>query len=179
MSDKGHLRGQLQTIKNNNALVQLAGALATEPDAPERFEKSVASLGEHPEIKTFAYITYVFDRDDLLKHAISQFRNSVLRNCLKETFELVKAYGKCTNQDEMLRTAEWYPFLRIVRNCLSHDFMLRFRKHDLKQLPVTWAGLTIDGSMNNQPLPMNGFLSRPKVIELLDDVIEYVESNVS
>jgi hypothetical protein len=31
--------------------------------------------------------------------------------------------------------------------------------------------------MNNEPLPMRGFLSRPKAIALIDDVIQYVEQH--
>jgi hypothetical protein len=53
--------------------------------------------------------------------------------------------------------------------------LLCFTEYDLKQLPVSWSGLTIERSMNNKPLPMRGFLSRPKAVELMDDVIKYVE----
>lgn len=158
--DKALLRGKLQTIKNNFALVQAGIGLMAAPDTLERLDKVFAQVKHHPEANSVQYIRYVFETDDLLKHATNELRNSVLRNCLKETFELVKLYGDQTNQAIVVKAAPWYQFLRIVRNCLSHDLQMRFRESDLKRLPVTWAGLTLDRSMHNGPLQMRDFLSR-------------------
>jgi hypothetical protein len=176
--DKHHLREQLQTIKNNYALVQLSIGLIAQPDALQTFERTLDVVQHDPEVETFSYIRYVFKNDDLLKHATGQFRQSVMRNCLKEVFELVKSYGEEHGQADTIRNAPWYRFLRIVRNCLSHDMLLHFNEYDLKQLPVSWNGLTIDASMQDQPLPVRDFLSRQKVVELMDDVIAYVEGHV-
>jgi hypothetical protein len=173
------LRGQLQTIKNNFALVQLGVALMAQPDALERFDESLHALRDHPETSSLEYIKYVFETDDLLRHATKEFRNSVLRNCLKETYELVKAYGDATSQAATIKAAPWYQFLRIVRNCLSHDMQIHFTAHDLKQLPVAWSGLMLERSMHNGPLQARDFLSRPKALELMDEVIAYVEKNVA
>jgi len=176
--DKALLRGQLQTVKNNFALAQTGIALMAQPDALERFDATFAQIKGHPEANTFGYIRYVFETDELLRHATKEFRNSVLRNCLKEIFELVKLYGNETNQAAIIKSAPWYQFLRIVRNCLSHDLQIRFRDSDLKYLPVTWSRLTLDQSMHNGPLQMRDFLSRLKVLELMDAVIEHVEQHV-
>jgi len=176
---RADLRGQLQTIKNNFALAQMGIALMALPDAEARFVQAIEPLRDHPEAGTFDYITYVFRSDDLLKHATKEFRNSVLRNCLKETYELVKSYGGITGQSAIIKAAPWYPFLRIVRNCLSHDLQLRFTQHDLKLLPVTWSGLTIEHSMHNGPLQSRDFLSRQKALELINEVIVYVEQSVA
>lgn len=178
MSDKVTLRGQLQTIRNNYALAQFGIALMVDGGSVDRFKSILAVLGDHPELKTFSYITYVFENDKLLKHATQEFRNSVLRNCLKEMFELVKAYADETNQSDVVTRADWYQFLRIVRNSLSHDMVLRFRPGDLKRLPVSWSGLTIDQSMSNQPLQKANFLTRVLSIALMDSVIAYVEQHV-
>lgn len=176
---KALLRGRLQTIKNNYALVQAGIALLVEPDALPRFERTFGLLKDHPETITFAYIGYVFKTHELLKHATQELRNSVLRNCLKETFELVKSYGTASSQAELIRSAPWYHFLRLVRNSASHDLHLRFRQFDFKYLPITWSGLTIDSSMDNIPLQRPDFLSRAKIIELLDDVIDFVEDELA
>ena len=95
---------------------------------------------------------------------------------MKELFEQVKLFGSETNQMHIIKAASWYQFLRIVRNSLSHDMKLQFRPYDLKQLPISWSGLTIDASMHNVELQMRGFLSREKVQELVDAVIGYLES---
>ena len=176
--DKTYLRGQLQTIKNNFALVQLSIALMAQPNALEDFEHTLEVVKDHPEAESFAYIRYIFRNDELLKHATNQFRQSVLRNCLKEAFELMRLYGEEHGQAQVIRAEPWYRFLRIIRNCLSHDMRLHFNKYDLKQLPVSWNGLTFHASMQDQPLPMRDFLTRQKAVELLDDVIRYVEQHV-
>ena len=176
--DKPLLRGKLQTQKNNYALVQAGVALMTSEDALERILDTFKVVADHPEFSSFSYITYVFERDELLKHATKELRNAVLRNMLKETFELVKLYGDTTGQQTLVTAAPWYQFLRIVRNCLSHDFQLRFRPADLKVLPVTWSGLTLERSMHIGPLQMRDFLSRPKVMELMDEIIDFVEQKL-
>ena len=76
----------------------------------------------------------------------------------------------------VVEAAPWYQFLRIIRNCLSHDMKLHFRSYDLKQLPVSWSGLIIDASMQNLQLPMRGFLGREKALELVNAVIDYLET---
>lgn len=172
------LRGQLQTIKNNYALVQAGIMFLVQPDARERFDEYFSVVSHHPEAKEFGYIRYVYENDDLLALATNELRMSVLRNCLKETFEAVKIHGLTTNQIKVARTAPWYQFLRMARNSLSHDFFVRYKEHDLKLLPVTWSGLTFTAAMNDTMLPMGGFLTRTKVLELIDDVIAYVETHV-
>ena len=177
--DKVLLRGKLQTQKNNFALVQAGVALMTAEEALERIHDTFEVVKDHPEFSSFSYITYVFERDELLMLATKELRNAILRNMLKETFELMKLYGDVTSQQALVRAAPWYQFLRIVRNCLSHDFQLSFRPADLNILPVTWSGLTLERSMHNGPLQMRDFLSRPKVMELMDDIIKYVEQELA
>ena len=160
--DKLLIRGHAQTIKNNYALAQTGIALLVLPDARERLNEVFSLLKEHPEAQAIRYIDYVFDDENLLKLATQQLRNAVLRNCMKELFEQVKQFGCETNQMQIITAAPWYQFLRVVRNCLSHDMKLRFRPYDLKQLPISWSGLTIDASMHNSQLPMRDFLSREK-----------------
>ena len=174
--DKSLILGRVQTIRNNYALAQAGIALLALPDARTRLDQVFSSLQEYPEIQAIRYIDYVFENDDLLKLATGQFRKAILRNCMKEIFEQVKLYGRETNQMQLVEAAPWYRFLRIIRNCLSHDMKLHFRSYDLKQLPVSWSGLIIDASMQNLQLPMRGFLSREKALELVDAVIDYLET---
>ena len=173
--DKLHILGQVQTIKNNYALAQAGIALLALPDARARLHDVFSLLHEHPETQGICYIDYIFEDYDLLKLATREFRNAVLRNCMKELFELVKLYGHETNQTQIIEAAPWYQFLRTVRNCLSHDMKFRFGRHQLKQLPISWSGLTIDASMQDRELPMRGLLSREKTLELIHAVIDYIK----
>ena len=174
--DKELILGRLQTIKNNYALAQAGIALLALPDARKRLDEQFSSLKDHPEIQAIRYIDYVFEDYELLKLSTGQLRNAVLRNCIKEIYEQVILYGDKTNQIQVIRAAPWYQFLRIIRNCLSHDMTLTFRSFDLKKLPVSWSGLTIDASMDNSQLPMQGFLTRKRALKLLDAVSDYVRT---
>ena len=175
--DKLLIRGRVQTIKNNYALAQAGIALLALPNARAQLNEVFKLLEKHPETQTIRYIDYVFEDDDRLKFATGQLRNAVLRNCIKELFEQVKLFGNETNQMQIIWAAPWYQFLRIVRNCLSHDMKLQFHPGEMKRLPISWSGLTIDASMHNLQLPMRGFLSREKVLELVDAITEYLETN--
>ncbi len=173
---KDKVRGYLQTIKNNYALTQAGIMFLAHPKAEEQFDEYYLKIADHPEA-SFGYIKYVFQNDELLKHATNELRKSVLRNCLKEMFEVLKSEFNSDQESKILRKASWYQFLRMIRNGLSHDFYLKFRKHDKAKLPVTWSDLTITIDMDGKLLPMEGFLTRTKVQELFDEVIEYVENN--
>ena len=176
MQNKVHILGRIQTVKNNYALAQAGIALLALPDARARLNEVFALLEDHPETSAICYIDYIFEDDNLLQSATGEFRNSILRNCMKELFEQVKLYGKETNQKKIIEAAPWYQFMRIIRNCLSHDMKLRFRSYDLKQLPTSWSGLTIDASMHGSYLPMRDFLDRQKALELVDSVADYVKT---
>jgi hypothetical protein len=177
--DKEKLLGTLQTVKNNYALVQAGIMFLAQPDAATKFDEYSAPFAEHREGKQFLYIRYVLENDELLALSTNQLRKSILRNCIKEMYEVVKSYGSHTGQMTQMRAAPWYQFLRMIRNCVSHDFFLRFNKHDLELLPLTWSGLTLCASMNNSELPMAGFLTRLKILELMDEVIGYMKTNVN
>ena len=168
------LLGELQTIKNNYALAQAGIALMAEEDARERLEKSITTLNNNFSDfdARWTHITYVFDDYDLFRLATRNFRNATLRNCLKEMFERVKVYGSETNQMQAIAKPPWYQFLRIIRNCLSHDMRLKFNAHDRRLLPVTWSGLTISEAMDGQELMARDFFTNRKAQDLIEAVVE-------
>ncbi|PKN65429.1 MAG: hypothetical protein CVU57_09930 [Deltaproteobacteria bacterium HGW-Deltaproteobacteria-15] len=175
---KEKVLGCLQTIKNNYALTQAGILLLAAENAPDTFEECYAHISGHPEAQQFAYIKYIFNDYELLKHSSNELRKSVLRNCLKETFEMLKVELVTDEEKEILLQAPWYRFLRMVRNSLSHDFKFRFRDYDKPKLPVSWSNLTITIEMDNEFLPMAGFLTRAKVQQLLEEVFEYIRTNI-
>ncbi len=176
-TNKEKIKGYLQTIKNNYALTQAGILLLATPDAPQKFEEYYSKIFDHPEAQ-FGYIKYVIEDYGLMKHSTNELRKSVLRNCLKETFEMLKAELQSNKEKEVLLQAPWYRFLRMIRNSLSHDFKFRFRDYDKSKLPVSWAGLTITIEMDNNSLPMAGFLTMAKVQQLLDEISEFTDANI-
>ncbi|MBU4345524.1 MAG: hypothetical protein L6247_05680 [Desulfobacteraceae bacterium] len=175
---KEKVLGYLQTIKNNYALTRAGILLLTAEDAPEKFEEYYAHISDNPEAQQFEYIRYVLNDYELLKHSTNELRKSVLRNCLKETFEMLKVELATDEEKEILLQAPWYKFLHMVRNSLSHDFKFRFRAYDKPKLPVSWSDLTITIEMNNEFLPMADFLTRAKAQQLLEEVLEYIKENI-
>lgn len=178
LTKKERVCGYLQTIKNNYALTQAGIMLLSIPEAPQIFDEYYTVIADHPEAQ-FGYIKYVFQNDELLKHSTNELRKSILRNCIKEIFEILKVEFQSDQEKNILYSAPWYKFLRMVRNSLSHDFKFRFREYDKSKLPVSWSGLTITIDMDNDFLPMAGFLTRAKVQELIDEINEYIEKNFS
>lgn len=175
-STKERVLGFLQTIKNNYALTQAGILLLAAEDAPEKFKEYYSHISDNPEAQ-FEYIKYVFNDYELLKHSTNELRKSVLRNCLKETFEMLKAEITNEKEKKILFRAPWYRFLRMIRNSLSHDFKFKFEDHDKKKLPVSWSSLTITLEMENDFLPMADFLTMAKIQQLFDEVAEYIEEN--
>ncbi len=173
---KERVLGFLQTIKNNYALTQAGILLLAAEDAPEKFEEYYSHISDNPEAQ-FEYIKYVFNDYELQKHSTNELRKSVLRNCLKETCEMLKAEITNEKEKQILFRASWYRFLRMVRNSLSHDFRFKFKDRDKKMLPVSWSGLTITLEMEGEILPMAGFLTMAKVQELFGEITEYIEEN--
>ena len=177
LTNKEKIIGYQQTIKNNYALTQAGILFLAAPDALQKFEEYYSHISDGPEAQ-FGYIRYVFEDYDLLKHSTNELRKSVLRNCLKETCEMLKAELQTQEEKEVLFRAPWYRFLRMIRNSLSHDFKFRFKDYDKPKLPVCWSDLTITIEMENEFLPMAGFLTRAKVQQLLDEITNYIEKNV-
>lgn len=124
--NKRLIRDQLQTIKNNYAIAQAGIALLVRPGARKEITQIFSIFSAHPEMHAIRYIDYIYMSDELLKLATNEFRKAVLRNCLKELFETTKLYGKQTHQEDVIRAAPWFQFLRMIRDSLSHDMKLRF-----------------------------------------------------
>ena len=103
-TSKKILRGLLQTIKNNYALVQAGIMFLIQPDAPEKFDEYYSVIDENPEAQ-FGYIKYIYQNDELLKHATNELRKAVLRSCIKELFEVLKSECETEEQKKALRIA--------------------------------------------------------------------------
>ena len=99
---------------------------------------------------------------------------SITRNLLKEGFRITQSFYQATGAEVEMTGQAWYQFTRIVVNSLSHDFRFQFHPHDLRQLPVTFDGQTIDASQNGQPatMPLRTLLA------LYDEIIRFVATDL-
>jgi hypothetical protein len=98
----------------------------------------------------------------------ADFLHNQLHALIRAPFELLDDY--CSDFDKAtpngnlhvrMKSADWYPFARIIRNAISHNFRFDFGKGDRKLLPVKWLWVTISENLNGQPLTDDFFA--PKI----------------
>ncbi len=77
----------------------------------------------------------------------------------------------------MLKDAPWYQFARIIRNCLSHNFIFVFNNYDKGLLPITWKNRSIAIDMDNQPLELKYF-GYVETWEMFQEFHSFVENNL-
>lgn len=168
---KGELLGCFRTVRNNYALVLASIIFLCEEEAADVFVNRYEQL---PEVEyDFRYVEEILRDDSRLRLGTGQLQKMIHRAALNELFELMKHYCKQSKQMATLTGAPWYQFTRIVRNSFSHNYLLEFNNYDLKCLPVSWDGLTIEASMGGQHLPMAGFLARVKLWKLIGEMEAY------
>ena len=152
---KKELMSQLENAKNNYILGLSAVSLFSNEKVYPILEESHAKFGtytvEFKQVKKL--LIKPADRDISIK----EFINSQFRAFIKESFELIKNYCDESNQDHKFKAESWYQFARMIRNCLSHNFMFNFYGCEKKLLPVTWGKRTIDVSMDGKPLELKFF----------------------
>ena len=104
-----------------------------------------------------------------IKIATEDLYTLAYRSALTDLFQFTKAYCQITGQLDKLKAQPWFTFWRILRNCFAHDMVFNFNPAERALLPVTWAGVTIDLSMNGKPLT-HGKMSYTKMRELIETV---------
>lgn len=176
--EKNNLLLKFQTVRNNYALMQAGALMLAAPDARKRFDEYFSLISDHQEAR-FGYIKYLFDDDGLLGHSLNEFKKSVLRSCINDTYELLKDYiGNNKDKKCILNNISCYQFLYIFRNAFSHSCKFKFNGYEKNMLPVMWNGLSITIEMDGHDIPMDGYLTRIHILELLDDIAQIVADDV-
>jgi hypothetical protein len=102
--------------------------------------------------------------------------NFARRNLVTESFEAVKTYSIAAHIMPKLRSEAWFPFARIIRNAVAHNFIIHFDKHDLARLPIIWNGKAIDRALEGQEIA--GSLLDPQItLDLLHAMEAFVQAN--
>lgn len=90
-------------------------------------------------------------------------------------FEIVCEYASSTGHWENVKVLGWHRFARLIRNCVSHNFLLHLPKG--VTCPVAWRDLTITEEMIGKPLARTSFLTQEHAFLLLDDMHSSIESD--
>ncbi len=152
---KTELLAQLENAKNNYILGLAALALFGDSRTYTVLEEARCAFGTHS--VEFSQVATLLRIDTDRAIAMKEFVNMLLRIPIKESFELLKNHCAETGQAPLLQNQPWYEFARVIRNSLSHNFRLQFRKHDRSLLPVTWRGRTIELAMDGAHLELSFF----------------------
>jgi len=152
---KEELISQLYNSKNNFILGLASLALLADPDAQNLLKEKSADLSGYsvPFDQVATLLGSACDR----QIALEEFAKSVLRCLVKEGHELVTHYCKREDLYSDLSAHPWWQFSRLIRNALSHNFCFRLNDKDLRLLPVSWQGKTLDPSVDGQPLMLSFF----------------------
>jgi hypothetical protein len=152
---KQELLSQLENAKNNYILGLAALSLFASKEIYPILEKYNCSFGSY---------SLKFDQvNNLLRNpsdrdiAAKEFMKMLLRALIKETFELIKNYCDSSNQISVLTAQLFYQFARMIRNCLSHNFIFLFNRYDRTLLPVNWKGKNITSAMDGTYLELSFF----------------------
>lgn len=171
---KDDLVGIYRTALNNCKLTYASMILWAHDDMVSVFE----ALYEKLDIpKPYTDLLPILRDQRVLRIACEQLYEAAHRAALKEMFEITKYYCESTSQLQLLKAQPWFQFWRILRNCFSHDLRFRFTPHDLKLLPVTWSGTTLDASLEGKHLT-HGRMSREKIRELLETASAFVQRDL-
>lgn len=196
--NKQDLLSQLNNAQNNFMLGVAALGLLVQEESISILEKRVCILTEtsflfvsdvsqvHEQFRDvqfplkfapfplIAAASYIKDADKGQIQAIQrEFFSMLLRTLLKESFEATKDYCKSSKQLSLFEKQDWYHFARIIRNCLSHNFLVEYSNRDKISLPI-WKGKSFTLEMDGKPLNIS-FLGIDGALELCRDVSRFVE----
>ncbi len=174
---KSEIISQLENVKNNYILGLSAVSLfLNEKVYPILEENNYVIFGNYKvgtkQVKNL-----------LIKHAdrsiaLKEFTKSQIRIPVKESFEIIKNYCYETNQISKFRAESWYHFIRMIRNCLSHNCKFEFSEYDKRFIPVSWNNRIINSEMDGKCLELE-FFGYVETWELFSECKDFVVNRLS
>jgi hypothetical protein len=176
MNPNSELLGQYRTALNRIELAYASLVLWSYPDIPRVFDQIHDAMPD--QVRIFPNVSRLVHDYATMKIACDDLYALAYRSALTDLLPITKSYCHATSQMNKLKTQPWFQFWRILRNCFAHDLKFNFNPAEKTLLPVTWSGLTIDLSMNGQPL-RHGQMSYSKMKELIEAAQAFLLRDVS
>jgi hypothetical protein len=115
-------------------------------------------------------------RDEKARQILLQnFMGMATRTFMKESFERVRKYCTLNGYDKELSEQPWYHYARMVRNCLSHDFILHYNEYDKSLLPVTYHNAEFTLDLDDKNIPSE-YCNHNHAFLLFQDIIDFIQS---
>jgi hypothetical protein len=176
MNPASELIGQYRTALNRIQLAYATLFLWSYPDTPGVFDAIYDAMD--PKLHLFPEVKHLVHDEKTMKIACEDLYMLAYRSALTDLFPLTTAYCHTTGQSEKLKTQPWFAFWRILRNCFAHEMVFNFNTAERAMLPVRWSEVTIDASMNRQPLK-HGQMSYAKMRELIETAQSFLLHDVA
>lgn len=107
--------------------------------------------------------------------AINNFKHSHWRVLIKESFEMIRGYCNDNDLFSELKKQDWYEFVRLLRNSISHDFRFDFTRYKQEDFPISWKTISIEYSSNGDHIH-SSLLSREVVIDIFETMRDFAET---
>lgn len=173
---KVELLSQLENVKNNYILGLASVSVLSESFAANHLRQSHCTFGAY--VVDFQQVAELLESRPDREIALKEFTTMLIRGLLKESFETVRAYAKSNRQSAKLKAQPWFQFFRLIRNCVSHNFHFEFTDDDVKLLPVSWRGVTIEKDMQSKPLEI-AFLGYDGVWDLFSELVQFANDQLT
>jgi hypothetical protein len=149
------LEGRLVGVQNSY-VIGLAGIAVLGNPAGRRLLLGAREMfGSFP--AQFDQVAYYLADERNREEALKQFAIVLLRDLDTIGFQLLEERCGAVGARRELEATDFYQFARIIRNCVSHNFRIEYRKFDRSLLPLTWRGLTLTEEMDGGELPLAFF----------------------
>jgi hypothetical protein len=116
----------------------------------------------------FSDLSDILETDTPRLAVTSDFILNQLHALIRAPFELLSDYCEDADKREprcqllkSLKETTWYPFARIIRNAISHNFHFDFSSGDKRLMPITWNEITLTEDLNGQALTYKIFWHKP------------------
>lgn len=176
MNADTELMGLYRTALNRIQLAFATVTLWSHPDIPGAFCDIYDAMPD--KVKLFPGAKSLVHDEAALAIVMDDLYMLAYRSALTDLLEATKTYCHRTGQLEKLKAQPWFEFWRILRNCFSHDMRFNFSPSERDRLPISWSGVTIDLSMNGQPLK-HGQMSYAKMKELIETAQSFLFREVA
>jgi hypothetical protein len=120
--------------------------------------------------------TYETDRANFFVDLEESYKYA-RRALIKESFETAKAYDDDSKPFYRLQSYQWFNFVRVIRNAISHDMHWQFNKADRRLLPIVWDGISITQDMESQDIT-TGFLNPHLALSIWSEIQYFVQGGV-
>jgi hypothetical protein len=113
---------------------------------------------------SFSDLSDILETDAPRLAITSDFILNQLHALIRAPFELLSDY--CEDADEQeparqlltsLKETAWYPFARVIRNAISHNFYFHFGEGDKRQMPITWNGIMLTEDLTDNRSHISSF----------------------